>query len=123
MDFFHLSKLFWLLAMPGNLAVVILVAALVLARTRWHGLGQTLVAVVTVALVVVCIRQLNAAKVHFEPLSDPRIIGAHLSKRRLASGIVMKDSGSSETEICFDPLTENSAKDVRPAIIRCEPNA
>jgi uncharacterized SAM-binding protein YcdF (DUF218 family) len=59
MDFTRLSKLFWFLAQPGNLAVILLIGALVLdrlGRARW---GQRVVASVTVVLVAITLLPLG----------------------------------------------------------------
>ena len=53
MDFFKLSKLFWLFAEPSNFLILLLVASLVLERLHRPRAAHALVAVATVSLVAI----------------------------------------------------------------------
>src|SRR5208282_6041175 len=74
-----------------------------------------------VAQLVERVRQFDAATVEFEALGDPRIIRTDARERGLACRVGMKDSGSTDSQIWLDPLTEEPAEDVRPVIVRRDP--
>ena len=44
--FYLVSKLFWVVVQPGNLALLVLTLGLGLTATRWHYVGQTVIALV-----------------------------------------------------------------------------
>jgi uncharacterized SAM-binding protein YcdF (DUF218 family) len=59
LDFFHVAKVFWFATQPGDLLVLLLVAALVLERTRWRNASHGIVAAVTVVFVAVLLLPLD----------------------------------------------------------------
>ena len=69
------------------------------------------------------IREFNPATVEFEPFGDPRIVWVDARQRRLACRIGMKDGGSPDSEIGFDPFTQEPTEDVRPIIVRRDSQA
>src|SRR5271166_2188438 len=64
------------------------------------------------------IGQFNPATVQFETFGNARIIAADPRERRFARGIGVKDGGSPEAELRFDPLAQKATEDVRPVIVR-----
>src|SRR5438477_121662 len=57
---FIVSKLFWLLAVPGNCFVLLLVLAALLLLTRWRRLGMRLVGLLAVLAVAIMMLPLGA---------------------------------------------------------------
>lgn len=66
--FFTLSKLFWFIAAPTNLCVVVLCAGLVLTLSRWQRLGRIVVGAAGIGLVLIAVSPLPRAMVR--PLED-----------------------------------------------------
>ncbi len=56
---FALSKIFWLVAQPANLLLLLLLLGLLLALTPWRRIGQWLMTVVTLCFVVIAILPLG----------------------------------------------------------------
>ena len=69
------------------------------------------------------VRELDPTTVEFEPLGDPRIVGIEARERRLARGVGVKDGRASDSQIGLDPLAEEPAEDIRPAVVRRDAEA
>jgi uncharacterized SAM-binding protein YcdF (DUF218 family) len=65
---YFLSKVFWLVAQPGNLLVLLLALGSLLLFTRWRGFGRFLV--VLIALVSIATAVLPVGQWLLEPLED-----------------------------------------------------
>src|SRR5262245_65803202 len=61
--------------------------------------------------------ELDPAGIELEALGEPRIAGLRPGERRLRRGILVKDRRALEPEMRLDPLDQDAAENIAPAVI------
>ncbi len=118
--FFTLSKLFWFIAAPTNLCVVVLCAGLLLGLSRWQRAGRILVVAAGIGIVLIAISPLPRAMVR--PLED-RFAQVSDTDTRKIDGIVVLGGaiGSGRGQVRFNSSASRMTYAV--ALAKKHPNA